>query len=162
MAAEIRAAGTLAAKARDPAFGFLNRRSPSASKHFESRPARQERRGNGGEQPHGALRLRSGGPCGGKRRPESRLTEDRPEMTIELTCLPAIPPRTRSRPPEKSAMGQRLSRYMFFAFLLVVASNLPQAQADVALPKVIGSHMVLQRDLLCRSGAGPIPAKKLR
>ena len=37
-------------------------------------------------------------------------------------------------------------RYTLFASLLVVASNLPQAQADVALPKVIGSHMVLQRD----------------
>jgi sialate O-acetylesterase len=43
-------------------------------------------------------------------------------------------------------MKQCLSRSMLFASLLVVASNLPQVQADVALPKVIGSHMVLQRD----------------
>ena len=30
--------------------------------------------------------------------------------------------------------------------LLLVASSVPQARADVTLPKVIGSHMVLQRD----------------
>ena len=30
--------------------------------------------------------------------------------------------------------------------LLVVSSNVPQARANVTLPKVIGSHMVLQRD----------------
>jgi sialate O-acetylesterase len=35
---------------------------------------------------------------------------------------------------------------MLFVSLLVASSNLPQAQADVTLPKVIGTHMVLQRD----------------
>ena len=32
------------------------------------------------------------------------------------------------------------------AFLLVASSTVPQAQADVKLPKVFGSHMVLQRE----------------
>ena len=43
-------------------------------------------------------------------------------------------------------MKKCLSCCAFFASLLFAASIVPQAAADVTLPKVIGSHMVLQRD----------------
>ena len=36
--------------------------------------------------------------------------------------------------------------YIVVVSLLVMSSSLSQAQADVTLPKVLGSHMVLQRD----------------
>jgi sialate O-acetylesterase len=39
-----------------------------------------------------------------------------------------------------------LLRSIAFTALILASSTLPKAQADVALPKVIGSHMVLQRD----------------
>ena len=43
-------------------------------------------------------------------------------------------------------MKKCLSSYIVLLSLLVASSAAPQAQADVTLPKVIGSHMVLQRD----------------
>ena len=43
-------------------------------------------------------------------------------------------------------MKKCLSSYIVLLFLLVASSAMPQAQADVTLPKVIGDHMVLQRD----------------
>ena len=43
-------------------------------------------------------------------------------------------------------MKKCLSSCIVFVSLLVASSSVPQAQADVKLPKVIGSHMVLQRD----------------
>ncbi len=43
-------------------------------------------------------------------------------------------------------MKNCLSSCIVFVCLLVVSIALPQVQADVTLPKVIGSHMVLQRD----------------
>jgi len=43
-------------------------------------------------------------------------------------------------------MKKCLSCCAVLVSLLLVASSVPQAQADVKLPKVIGSHMVLQRD----------------
>ena len=43
-------------------------------------------------------------------------------------------------------MKKCLSWSIVFVSLLVASSTVPQAQADVKLPKVIGSHMVLQRD----------------
>jgi sialate O-acetylesterase len=43
-------------------------------------------------------------------------------------------------------MKRFLSCSAMVVSLLILASSLPQAQAEVKLPKVIGSHMVLQRD----------------
>ena len=43
-------------------------------------------------------------------------------------------------------MKKCLSSYIVLLSLLVASSAVPQAQADVTLPKVIGDHMVLQRD----------------
>ncbi len=43
-------------------------------------------------------------------------------------------------------MKKYLSWCLVVVCLLVALSTAPQAQADVKLPKVIGSHMVLQRD----------------
>jgi len=43
-------------------------------------------------------------------------------------------------------MKKCLSSCAVLVSLLLVASSVPQARADVKLPKVIGSHMVLQRD----------------
>ena len=55
------------------------------------------------------------------------------------------------RPPmvpcqERSTMKKYLSCCAVLVSLLLVASNASQSQANVTLPKVIGSHMVLQRD----------------
>ena len=81
-----------------------------------------------------------------KRRPESWLTRGHPEMTMKQTCPPAIPSRITSCPQEMSAMKKCLSSYIVLLSLFVVSSAVPPAQADVTLPKVIGDHMVLQRD----------------
>ena len=43
-------------------------------------------------------------------------------------------------------MKKSLSSCIVVAYLLVASSSVPRAKADVKLPKVIGSHMVLQRD----------------
>jgi len=43
-------------------------------------------------------------------------------------------------------MKKRASWYIVVVYLLVASSSVPQAGAAVTLPKVIGSHMVLQRD----------------
>ena len=43
-------------------------------------------------------------------------------------------------------MKKHASWYIFVVYLLVASSSVPQAGAAVTLPKVIGSHMVLQRD----------------
>ncbi len=43
-------------------------------------------------------------------------------------------------------MKKSVLRYILFVSLVVALSNLPEARADVKLPKVIGEHMVLQRD----------------
>ena len=43
-------------------------------------------------------------------------------------------------------MKKCLSLHIVLLSLLVASSAVPQAQADVTLPKVIGNHMVLQRD----------------
>ena len=43
-------------------------------------------------------------------------------------------------------MKKCLSSCIIVVYLLVASSAVPPAQADVTLPKVIGSHMVLQRD----------------
>ena len=43
-------------------------------------------------------------------------------------------------------MKKCVSRCLVVVSLLLASSTVPQAQADVKLPKVIGSHMVLQRD----------------
>ncbi len=43
-------------------------------------------------------------------------------------------------------MKNRVSQCLVVVSLLVVSSAVPQARADVKLPKVFGSHMVLQRD----------------
>ncbi len=43
-------------------------------------------------------------------------------------------------------MKKYLSRCLVVVALLVASSAVPQARADVKLPKVFGSHMVLQRD----------------
>jgi len=43
-------------------------------------------------------------------------------------------------------MKKCLSSYIVVVFLFVASSAMPRVQADVTLPKVIGSHMVLQRD----------------
>jgi sialate O-acetylesterase len=43
-------------------------------------------------------------------------------------------------------MKRFLPCYVIVVSLAILASSLPRAQADVTLPKVIGSHMVLQRD----------------
>ena len=43
-------------------------------------------------------------------------------------------------------MKKSLSSYVVVVSLSVTSSIAPQAQADVKLPKVLGSHMVLQRD----------------
>ena len=82
----------------------------------------------------------------GRGDPQSRLTRGRAEMTIDPTCPPAIPPRTPSCPQERSTMKKCLSSCIVAVYLLVASSAVPPAQADVTLPKVIGSHMVLQRD----------------
>ncbi len=42
-------------------------------------------------------------------------------------------------------MKKSLSSCIVVVFLLIASSGAPQARADVKLPKVIGSHMVLQR-----------------
>ncbi len=43
-------------------------------------------------------------------------------------------------------MKKRASWYIVVVYLFVASSSVPQAGAAVTLPKVIGSHMVLQRD----------------
>jgi sialate O-acetylesterase len=43
-------------------------------------------------------------------------------------------------------MKKCVSRSIVFVSLFVASCSLPQARADVKLPKVIGKHMVLQRD----------------
>lgn len=43
-------------------------------------------------------------------------------------------------------MKKRASCYIVAVYFLVASSSVPQAGAAVTLPKVIGSHMVLQRD----------------
>ena len=43
-------------------------------------------------------------------------------------------------------MRMSAARSLAVVAALLVSSTLPQARADVTLPKVIGSHMVLQRD----------------
>ena len=43
-------------------------------------------------------------------------------------------------------MKKSMSRYVLAVSLFVAFSSIPLAQADVKLPKVIDSHMVLQRD----------------
>ena len=43
-------------------------------------------------------------------------------------------------------MKKYVSRCVVVVSLLLAPSSMPQAQADVKLPKVIGDHMVLQRD----------------
>ena len=43
-------------------------------------------------------------------------------------------------------MNKCFSTVFACASLLLTFSTLPQAKADVTLPKVIASHMVLQRD----------------
>src|SRR5208282_880540 len=78
--------------------------------------------------------------------PESQLTRRRSEMTMEPTCPPAIPPRTAPRLQKRSAMKKCLSSFIVLLSLFVALSAAPQAQADVTLPKVLSSHMVLQRD----------------
>ena len=65
-------------------------------------------------------------------------------MTIEPTCPPAIPPRTTACPQERSAMKKCLSSYIVIRLPVARDVRVPQAQADVKLPKVFGSHMVLQ------------------
>ncbi len=43
-------------------------------------------------------------------------------------------------------MKKCLSSCIVAFFLFVASSAVPQARADVTLPKVLGSHVVLQRD----------------
>ena len=60
---------------------------------------------------------------------------------------PTIPPPNNIPPTlEVSAMKKFAMWHIVVISLLVVSSSLSQALADVTLPKVIGSHMVLQRD----------------
>ena len=60
---------------------------------------------------------------------------------------PTIPPPNNIPPTlEVSAMKKFAMWHIVVISLLVASSSLSQALADVTLPKVIGSHMVLQRD----------------
>ena len=43
-------------------------------------------------------------------------------------------------------MKKGVLSYIVLVSLLVASTSVPRAQADVKLPKVIGDHMVLQRD----------------
>src|SRR5262245_2749094 len=52
-----------------------------------------------------------------------------------------------TRPPGgSSALGRRRSWLDFAALLALTLGSLAPLRADVALPRVIGDHMVLQRD----------------
>ena len=96
---------------------------------------------------------RPGRPTGNCRS-DGRLTAAWTGTTIGTNRLPTVsqglpaPARESSLPlpsrQERCSMRKWLSSSV--VSLLVVASSVPQAQADVKLPKVIGSHMVLQRD----------------